>query len=298
MAAGGVSVGIYATNETEACRYISQHSQAKVVVVHGLAQLQKYYAIAKNLKPQLQALVVYGLYNNDDNDKKATIPDSVKAQCGGIPVYTFDEFCALGNPTNDKDKDEQLKAMLAQRTEAWQPGHTCSLIYTSGTTGPPKAVMITHDNITWQAKTVSHLAVSHAGELSERDCMVSYLPLSHIAAQLLDIYLPIQTGMQIYFAQPDALKGSLGPLLLEVRPTVFFGVPRVWEKFYGTCHSACGWQAMRERTDGHQVFGIMLSLSWRLCLVSLTPGCWFLCSTPYYYGQKNCKWCPNPRLVL
>lgn len=59
---------------------------------------------------------------------------------------------------------------------------------------------------------------------------ISYLPLSHIAAQLLDIFAPLNHGITVYFAQPDALKGSLNDTMKQVRPTYFFGVPRVWEK--------------------------------------------------------------------
>jgi long-chain-fatty-acid--CoA ligase ACSBG len=59
---------------------------------------------------------------------------------------------------------------------------------------------------------------------------VSYLPLSHIAAQIIDVHAPIHLGCALYFAQADALKGSLTLTLKDVKPTFFFGVPRVWEK--------------------------------------------------------------------
>ncbi|CAN0135901.1 unnamed protein product, partial [Ectocarpus sp. 12 AP-2014] len=61
---------------------------------------------------------------------------------------------------------------------------------------------------------------------------VSYLPLSHVAGQLLDMHAPMAVASSVWFAQPDALKGSLVKTLREVRPTTFVGVPRVWEKMY------------------------------------------------------------------
>jgi long-chain-fatty-acid--CoA ligase ACSBG len=76
------------------------------------------------------------------------------------------------------------------------------------------------------------LKTTRRGKMDGTDRLVSYLPLSHIAAQMLDMHMPMESGCQIYFAQPDALKGSLVTTLKEVRPTTFFGVPRVWEKMY------------------------------------------------------------------
>mmetsp|Transcript_17363 Transcript_17363/g.37684 ORF Transcript_17363/g.37684 Transcript_17363/m.37684 type:complete len:452 (+) Transcript_17363:1-1356(+) len=116
-----------------------------------------------------------------------------------------------------------------------RPGHCCTLIYTSGTTGPPKAVMISHDNLTWTAQCIMQTRVpSDWGHQEER--IVSYLPLSHIAAQMLDIHFPMSATATfnfpclVAFARPDALKGTLKNTLTAIRPTAFFGVPRVWEK--------------------------------------------------------------------
>jgi long-chain-fatty-acid--CoA ligase ACSBG len=86
--------------------------------------------------------------------------------------------------------------------------------------------MISHDNITWTSQNI----IDHYMKLNHEDRVVSYLPLSHIAAQLIDIYCMLILGGCTYFAQPDALKGTLTVTLKEVRPTFFFGVPRVWEK--------------------------------------------------------------------
>lgn len=208
--AGGIAAGIYTTNGPEACKYISEHSQAKVVVLEGVKQLEKYYSIAKDL-PNLKALVMYG-------------PDSVPADVKdkvSVPVYSFEDFLKLGDTTSD--------SYLQARIDAQKVNEVTTLIYTSGTTGPPKAVMITHDNATWTSR--AQLSTMPK-VLTNDDHIISYLPLSHIAAQMLDMYCPLLSGTQCWFAQPDALRGSLGTTLKEVRPTVFFGVPRVWEKIY------------------------------------------------------------------
>lgn len=108
---GGIAAGIYATNGPDACKYISEHSKARVVVVEGVGQLEKYYSIAKDL-PNLKAIVVYG---------PESLPPDVEQQIA-VPVYTFDDFVKLGDTTPDSD--------LHARIQDQKPNDVTTLIYT------------------------------------------------------------------------------------------------------------------------------------------------------------------------
>jgi long-chain-fatty-acid--CoA ligase ACSBG len=90
----------------------------------------------------------------------------------------------------------------------------------------PKAVMLSHDNYTYTAEACRKSMGVKEGE--ER--IVSYLPLSHVAAQVMDIVIGIYLGATITIADPQALKGTIVKTLKKARPTIFFSVPRVWEK--------------------------------------------------------------------
>ncbi|XP_064424686.1 long-chain-fatty-acid--CoA ligase ACSBG2 isoform X3 [Latimeria chalumnae] len=202
--AGGFAVGIYATNSPEACLYVAENCEANIIVVENHKQLQKILEIQERL-PHLKAIVQYS------GQLKEKQPN----------LYSWAEFMKLGSKVSDSRLDEVIASQ--------KPNQCCTLIYTSGTTGNPKGVMLSHDNLTWTALVAgSTIRLREATEFQE--VVVSYLPLSHIAAQMVDIWLPMKFGAVTYFAQPDALKGSLGNTLREARPTAFLGVPRVWEK--------------------------------------------------------------------
>lgn len=207
LVAGCIAAGIYTSNISESCLYITTHSKAEVLILEDMKQLKKYAGTGGET-PNLKAIVVYGEAINAD------------ASEFNVPLYTFEDFMELGKDVSDSD--------LEARQAKVQPGNCCTLIYTSGTTGPPKAVMISHDNITWTAKNLIDNFLENLTVGNER--IVSYLPLSHIAGQMIDIHAPMFIGGCTYFAQPDALKGSLTTTLKDVKPTLFFGVPRVWEK--------------------------------------------------------------------
>ena len=113
-----------------------------------------------------------------------------------------------------------------------KPGECRLLVYTSGTTRTPKGVMLSHDNLTWTARAFFENASSTVNwPLDQPADVINYLPLSHIAGQMVDLYMPLYAACTVSFADPDALKGSIRNTLTDVKPTIFFGVPRVWEKF-------------------------------------------------------------------
>ncbi|XP_005611544.1 long-chain-fatty-acid--CoA ligase ACSBG2 [Equus asinus] len=204
--AGGLCVGIYATNSPEACQYVITQAKVNILLVENDEQLQKILSIPQSSLETLKAIIQYKLPMKESSANN---------------LYSWDDFMELGSSIPDSQLDRIMESQRANQCAV--------LIYTSGTVGPPKGVMLSHDNITWTAGAAARdNRLSHAAE--KQEVVVSYLPLSHIAAQMMDIWIPMKVGAVTYFAQPDALKGTLVSTLQEVKPTTFLGVPRVWEK--------------------------------------------------------------------
>ena len=212
-------VGVYTTNGPEACQYIAEHSEAEIVIVENKSHLVKYLKEWDKL-PKLKYIAIY-------ND---TVPADLPANRKG-QVLTFDELLNIGRQYAKESRGETLQA----RKEKQKPGNCCTLVYTSGTTGLPKAVMLSHDNYTWLAyafqKQYDHVLTY---DNPEQFRSVSYLPLSHVAAQFTEMVVPLSRGACIYFALPTALQGSLIETLKEVRPDFLLSVPRLWEKIEET----------------------------------------------------------------
>jgi long-chain acyl-CoA synthetase len=124
----------------------------------------------------------------------------------------LEEMTAAGDPGFDFD----------QAWRAVKPSDIATLIYTSGTTGPPKGVELTHDNLVWTGRTWAEIT-----DQPTDGRLMSYLPMAHLADRVVSHYLAMLTGACITCVA-DA-KAAV-PAVAETRPTLWLGVPRVWEK--------------------------------------------------------------------
>ncbi len=198
--AGGTPVTFYATLAAEQIAYVAANCDARIAVLDGAAELARWQPILDRL-PGLEKIIVRDA---------AACP-------AGDPYLTWDAFAALGKQRFAAEPGE-----VSARVAAVSPEDPVTLLYTSGTTGSPKGVLLTHHNVLYEV-TAAVSTGSVAGEVR----WVSYLPLAHIAERMFSIYLPVATAGHVHFCpQPAELVRMLG----TVKPTSFFGVPRVWEK--------------------------------------------------------------------
>ena len=199
MLVGGVPAGIYTTNSPQECKYIIEHSQARVVLVENENQWRKINEVREDIATLKHIVLMQGT----DIDDPMTLG--------------WEEFMAQGDSINEAEVDERLNSL--------QMDQLATLIYTSGTTGPPKGVMLSHNNLAWTAESAIGLF-----NLVPSDSVLSYLPLSHIAEQMFTIHAAITVGFQAYYAQYPP-QDYLNDNFKEIQPTLVFGVPRIWERF-------------------------------------------------------------------
>jgi long-chain acyl-CoA synthetase len=203
---GGVSVGIYPTNSEEQVKYIIDHSRSRFVIVEDQEQVDKVLAVKEDL-PLLRKIIVIdmkGLRHYDDPI-----------------IISFKEVEEMG-----RKRDQQDPSLFEERVAETKPEDVALIIYTSGTTGPPKGCMIPHQNFIY-----NNLAFKDIFHFSDRDELLSYLPLCHILERDLSMAAHLIYGYTINFAESiDTVQENIQ----EISPTVFAAVPRILEKLYST----------------------------------------------------------------
>ncbi|MDD8014448.1 MAG: long-chain fatty acid--CoA ligase [Acidobacteriota bacterium] len=195
---GALTVPIYTTLVAEHARYIIDDSDAKIVV-----------------------------YSTPEQGRKI---DTVKDRLGGVSHYvtfaadapsgvmTLAEVQAIGRKV-----DRENPGLFEDLAAAVRPEDEASIIYTSGTTGLPKGVILTHSNFLSNITTVSGII-----EFSDKDTVLSFLPLSHVLERMVT-FTYVYKGCSIGYAESVE---TVAQNLLEIKPHIMVSVPRVFEKIY------------------------------------------------------------------
>ena len=212
ITAGAIPTGIFLTNTPEQCAYVLDHTEATVAVADNADAVAKLLA-ARGGAPRLATIVVFDLDESAERDAAADQP----------ALVSWRRLLELGAAAGE--------AEVRARVAAQREDDVATLIYTSGTTGAPKGVELTHRNLVWTAWCGAKQTI----ETHPDDRQLSYLPLAHIAEQMLTLHLPLQHGGCTYYV---AALDRVPEALREVRPTIFFAVPRVWEKLQSAVEKA------------------------------------------------------------
>jgi long-chain acyl-CoA synthetase len=190
---GAVDVPIYGTLTPKQIAYQLNDSGAKVVVAESPEQMAKFVAIRKNCRKVKHLIQIEGPCDKE--------------------IVAFDELVSAGDAGD-------AEAMFWDRAGRVQPSDLMTIIYTSGTTGEPKGVMLTHDNL---VQNVLHSA--HRIPVTREDLALEFLPLCHVLERMVGYICMWKETSKAYCSVYH-----VGDLLAEIKPTLFAGVPRFYEK--------------------------------------------------------------------
>ena len=205
--AGAITVGVYSTSPTPEVAYVLGHADVDIVICEDQEQTDKVLAALDQL-PCLKKIVVMekkGLRNTAGEHKDK--------------VVAFAAVEALGVEYEAIHRSRIDDTLAAQRLD-----DIALMIYTSGSTGKPKGAMISYANI----RAVTPGIAERLG-LDAATTHLSYLPLCHVAEQMVTTFVPIYLGSQVNFGESIR---TVQEDLREVAPSMFLGVPRIWEKLH------------------------------------------------------------------
>ncbi len=211
QAIGAASVGLYPTNPAPEVQYLLNHSGAKVLIAEDQEQVDKALEAIDGL-PELRKIVYIE-------------PRGVRAYDSDM-LMSWDDFMAAGDAALASSPN-----LVDDLTSNVDPEDTATLVYTSGTTGPPKGAMLSHRNLVWVMDKVPEIVAKGGVALPKNVEILSYLPMCHIAEKLYSTINALHWAATVNFAESI---DTVAEDLREVQPTIFLGVPRIWEKLHAS----------------------------------------------------------------
>lgn len=201
LSIGGTSVPIYPTLLASDSSYIINHCGTKILIVENQMQLDKIMQVISEL-PNLQKIIVFDEYKSDDPR-----------------VISFHQAMKEGEEYLSKNPN-----IFEEKIKSSEPEDIATIVYTSGTTGPPKGSIITHSNIMYVCR-----ACKEIWPIDDTETHLSYLPLSHVYERAGAEFFGVYNGGSCYYARSY---DTIGEDVKDAKPTLFLGVPRVYEKVY------------------------------------------------------------------
>jgi long-chain acyl-CoA synthetase len=213
VAARAIATGLYPTNPPAEVLHVLSDAGARVLIAEDQEQVDKALAVKDEL-PELERIVYIE-------------PRGVRSYTDPL-LMPWDELLAAGRK-HRAARPEALDRLMDEVV----PEDIVTLIYTSGTTGPPKGAMLSVRNVEFAIETLVERGGFASPPPNDRDLLLSYLPLCHIAERIFTEWFNLEGGCEVNFAESiDTVQKDLR----EVQPTIFLGVPRIWEKMHAAIH--------------------------------------------------------------
>mgnify|MGYP002623420837 CR=1 FL=1 len=211
VAVRGITVGLYPTNPAAEVEYLLTDSGAGIHLAEDQEQADKVMEVQESLT-NLRKIIhaePRGFRQWRDDDR----------------FIFWDDFLALGR----EHREESPGAVEARMAEATEDD-VITLVYTSGTTGPPKGAMLTNANFKFCVDTLIEVEGRIEGDpVGPDDLLLTYLPLCHVAERIFSTWTMAAQGPSLNFAESIE---TVQQNLREIQPTIFFAVPRIWEKIH------------------------------------------------------------------